>query len=112
MLKILEILVKIGPKNPPKKTRRFYENFPFPRDFRKPGVWDANFGRSGRAHRVFWGHFCHFSSIFGVNLLLKGFVPKNPEIAKNPVFGQKNRNFREKLAPEGKKFNPLYGPHF
>ena len=84
--KIIKISSKKRPKNPPKKSERFCEIFLKFRNFAKSGGLAENFGRSGRAHCCFRGHFYRFSPVFGVNLLLKGFVPKNLKISKNQVF--------------------------
>ena len=107
--KILKFWAKKGSKRPPTKTPRFCEIFRFPRDFVKSGGLAGNLGRSGRAHGVFWGYFYRFLPDFRVYLLLKGFVPKKSKIA---ILGQNRAFFHKNEVPEGKKFNPLYGPLF
>ena len=94
-LKNIEILLKKPSKNPsksgPKKSARKTKIFRFPRTPQKQGVWPPILGRSGRAHRVFWGDFSNFSAKIGFYLLLKGFVPKTLKIAK---IGQKSASSR------------------
>ena len=110
---------KTAQNGAPPKSGDFHEIFPFSRKTRKSGGLAGNFGRSGRAHRCFWGHFYQFSPDFPVNLLLKGFVPKNLKIAKTLKKWPPDRIFREKSCPEaifwgswrfsgGSGINPFY----